>query len=233
MPQTASILIEVDDSAAISSFRQMSAEGAKLGPSLAPVGPALDKVTAGTKQAREAAALLSEEVGVNIPRGLRNILASNSAIGPAISAAFTGLAVAGFVTVVKDAVDELTGFSAQLDVIKKQNDALVESVAGANETLKGPQTLKQINAEILQTTSQIEALNQQLGLTGDGLGDALTRGLTKYSAANSMILDQVDRLTASLDKQYQKQAQLTEAQKVTVPLEALKEWNTANEARLE
>ena len=232
MPQTASILIEVDDSAAISSFRQMSAEGAKLGPSLAPVGPALDKVTSSTKQSREAAQLLSEELGVNIPRGLRNILAENSVIGPAISAAFSGIAVAGFVTIVKDAVDQLTGFTAQMDTIAKQNQAIMDTTAQANKVLLGPQNLQQINAQILSTSKSIEKLNYELSLSGDSVTDSLLRGLSKYTSLGAAVVDELDREKAHLNDLTTEQAKLKDEQSRTDPIEVLKAENTAREAGL-
>jgi gas vesicle protein len=232
MAGTATIMIDVDDSGAISSFRQMSSEGAKIGPSLSAAAPALDKVNSSTKQARESAALLGEQLGVNIPRGLRSILAENSAIAPALQAAFSGAVVAGFIGIVKEAVDQLTGFSAGLDAIKKQSEALLDSVGQANKTLIDPKTLGQVNAQILGTTKQIEDLNQQLGLTGDSLGDALTRGLTKYSAANSILLEQLDSAKASLNEEYALQAKLTAEQTLTEPLELLKTQNAAREAGL-
>src|SRR5689334_10820248 len=105
MGTTSQILIEVDDSGAISAFRAINAEGSRLNQNLQPIPEHLNGMTSGTKQAREAAALLSEEFGVKMPRALRGVLAENSLIGPAISAAFSGLAVAGFIEVVKSALD--------------------------------------------------------------------------------------------------------------------------------
>ena len=232
MAATASILIEVDDSGAVAAFKAINAEGAKMGPALAPVKPALDNITKGSREARESAALLSEELGLKVPRGLRNILAESSVASTALRAAFSAAVVGGFITVVKDAVDNLTGFSAQLDVIKKQGEEVINSVAQANKTLLGPQNLQQVNAKILETTKSIESLNQQLGLTGNALGDAMTRGLTKFKPGASVIVDTLDRQKTLLNELFVEQAKLTDEQRRTEPIEILKQQNAAREAGL-
>jgi hypothetical protein len=232
MAATAQILIEVDDSGAVAALRQINAEGAKIGPSLAPAKPALDGITRGSNEARESAALLSEELGTHIPRGLRNVISQSPIMAAGLKAAFSGLVVAGFVEFVKQAVDNLTGYSAALAEIAKQNDAIVQSVMQANKTLIGPQTLQQIDARILQTTQNIAQLNQQLGLTGNALGDALTRGLTKYSAAKTTLVEALDQQKNTLNQLFIEQAKLLDEQKRTEPIAVLQQENAAREAGL-
>src|SRR5689334_10799936 len=114
MGSTAQLVIEVGDEGALNYIRQLNAEGSKMGPGIAPAIPQMEKFTKSTKDSREAAALLSEEFGVRIPRALRGIAAETPVIGTALKAAFSGLAVAAFIEVVKSAVDSLTGFSEQI-----------------------------------------------------------------------------------------------------------------------
>jgi len=233
MAATAVINIEVDDAGAVAAFQQINAAGAKIAPGLQPVVPQMEKITASTKQGREAAALLSEEFGVRMPRALRNVLAESSVLGPALNAAFTGLAVVGFIDLVKNAVDGLTGFSAALDAIKKQNDELMQSVASANKTLIGPQNLAQVRTQIAAAEKSIAELNKQLGFTGDVFGDALTRGLMKYSGAQTEMLEGLDQAKKTLNDLYDRQAKLVDEQRRTEPVEVLKLQNAARLEGLE
>lgn len=232
MPAVAQIMIEVDDSGAVTAFKAIGDAGAKIGPSIQSAQPALTNLSKGTNDARESAALLSEEFGVNMPRALRNILATTPGVSKALSAAFTGFAVAGFIELVKSAVDQLTGFSEQLDMLKKQNDALTESVAAANKTLIGPQNLAQVNKQILQTTNYIGQLNQALGLTGDAIGDSLTRGMTKFNPAAAELVDTLDKQKTLLNDLYGEQAKLIDEEKRTDPIAVLQQQNAAREAGL-
>jgi len=233
MAAVAQILIEVDDTAAISAFKTIGDVGGKIGPSLQTAKPAMDNLAKSTSEAREAAALLGEEIGTNIPRGLRNVLAANSVIAPALQAAFSGAVVAGFVTFVKDAVDNLIGFSEQLDAIKKQNDSMMESVASANKALMGPQTLKQMQIQIAQTAAQIRDFNQQLGLTGDAIHDALIGGLTRFSPAAANMLAQLQHLNEVYNQQYEEVAKLKDEQNRLEPIQIQQQLNAAAEAGLQ
>src|SRR6266478_3175786 len=177
MASVASIIIEVQDGQATAALQRVNAEAAKLGPSLAPVQriseQTFNNIEGGALKARESAALLGEEFGVKVPRALRGVIAESRLLGPIFTAAFSGLAVVGFVEILKLAVDHLTGFGAALKEIEKQNEELMKSAEAASKTLLGPQTLEQVNSRILATTKSVEALNQQLGLTGNLYGDAL------------------------------------------------------------
>src|SRR5713226_7423702 len=183
MAATAQIIIEVDDQGATKAFQRINAEAGKLGPTLVPVQhiseQTFNNIEGGALKARESAALLGEEFGVKVPRALRGVIAQSSLLGPAFTAAFSGLAVFGFIEIVKQAIDQLTGFSEGLKAVEKQNTELMQSIGAANKTLIGPQSLEQVTAEILKTQRAIDGLNGQLGMTGNVFGDALVRGVAK------------------------------------------------------
>lgn len=111
MAATASITIVVDDQQATQAFRNVNAEAAKLGPAMQPVQKISDStfssMEGGAKKARESAALLSEEMGIRLPRALRGVLAESSLIGPALNAAFSGLAVGGLIAAAATALMSL------------------------------------------------------------------------------------------------------------------------------
>src|SRR4029077_16089330 len=107
------------------AFQSINAEAAKLGGTLQPMQKiseqTFNNIEGGALKARESAALLGEEFGVKVPRALRGVIAESSLLGPAFSAAFSGLAVLGFIEIVKQAVEQVTGFASALKEIEKQN----------------------------------------------------------------------------------------------------------------
>src|SRR5258708_40112234 len=132
MAATASIEIIVNDTQATAAVNRLDAANARLGATLQPVQriseQTFNNIEGGALKARESAALLGEEFGVKVPRALRGVIAQSSLLGPAFTAAFTGLAVVGFIEIVKQAVDQLTGFSEGLKAVEKQNTALMHSI---------------------------------------------------------------------------------------------------------
>src|SRR5712691_1363576 len=137
MAATASIVIEVQDAQATAALQRVNAEAARLGPTLQPVQriseQTFNNIEGGALKARESAALLGEEFGVKVPRALRGVIAESRLLGPIFTAAFSGLAVVGFVEILKLAIDHLTGFGEALKAIEKQNAALMQSVHDANK----------------------------------------------------------------------------------------------------
>src|SRR5216684_1521666 len=152
MAATAQIIIEVDDQGATQAFQRINAEAGKLGPTLQPVmrvsEQTFNNIEGGALKARESAALLGEEFGVKVPRALRGVIAESSLLGPDFTAAYSGLAIIGFIEIAKQAIEQLTGFGEALKDIEKQNKALMQSVAAANKILLGPQNLEQITKRL-------------------------------------------------------------------------------------
>ena len=169
MAATASIVIDVDDSGAVAALQQINAEAAKVGPSLAPAAPQLDKIGSTAKQSREAAALLTEELGIRIPRALRNVAAESATIGPALAAAFNGVAIASFVAV---GVEALGSFLEQVfafrDAAKNAILALQKEAVDQSITMLEAAQAKEI--EIRTKTAQTGA-NELLKLQASYLAE--------------------------------------------------------------
>jgi len=74
MAAVAQIVIQVDDQGAVTAVRQLNAETQKLDPALQKVGQRGNVVLTGLtkqhQQARDAAALLGNTLGVQLPRQL-------------------------------------------------------------------------------------------------------------------------------------------------------------------
>src|SRR5882724_5977746 len=231
MSNVSQIVIEVDSKGAITALNQLDSAGNKVGQGFTKIKPApLEEVSKSSEKARQSMQLLSNITGVQMPRALENILAKTPGVSSALNAAFSATIVATLAKEIVSAIDQLTGFSAALQKIGDQGKAVLDSVSQANKILIGPQTLKQVDDRILSTTKNVAALGQQLGLTGEAFNDALTRGLTRYSAANSGLLETYDRQKTTLDELFVEQAKLIDEQRRTEPVEVLK---LQNQARLE
>lgn len=72
------------------------------------------KLSYSFREANEATRLLSEELGVHMPRALTSFLARAESIGPVIAKAFSAIAIVGFVDVGITAVGKLAGFMDKL-----------------------------------------------------------------------------------------------------------------------
>src|SRR5260370_12653930 len=112
MAATASIVIEVQDAQGTAALQRVNAEAARLGPTLQPVQriseQTFNNIEGGALKARESAALLGEEFGVKIPRALRGTIAQSALLGPIFTAAFSGLAIVGFITIAVEAGEKIS-----------------------------------------------------------------------------------------------------------------------------
>src|SRR5579859_5059594 len=167
MASTASITIVVDDSQATQAFKNINAESAQaMGTMTAGAGnaskaldgvtPALGRIGRANREGREAAVLLTEELGVRMPRALANVLSDTKVIGPALQTAFSGVAIGAFIGLGVELVDTLAkvidktmGWSEQIKKTKEEQDALTRIV------VDGAQTLQRLQEEY-----------QLIGLTG-------------------------------------------------------------------
>jgi len=238
MASVAQIIIEVDDQGATKAFQRINAEAARLGPTLAPVQriseQTFNNIEGGALKARESAALLGEEFGVKVPRALRGVIAESALIGPAFTAAFSGLAIIGFIEIAKQAIEQLTGFGEALKGIEKQNTALMQSVHDANKILLGPQNLEQITKKLGDAQKKVLELNEALGLTGDLFGDSLKTGLAKkFSAAGGILVEELDKAKTAVDELSLEYAKLKDAKDRSNAIEILKAQNAARLAGLE
>jgi len=229
---TASIVIEVQEGQATAALQRLNAQVAQTGATLQPIQriseQTFNNIEGGALKARESAALLGEEFGVKVPRALRGVIAESSLLGPIFTAAFSGLAVLGFIEILKQAFEQLTGFNEALKETEKQNAAVISSVAAANKILQGPQNLEQIKSQIKGAEDSVRRLNEQLGLTGDYFGDSVKSGLAKkFSAAGGRLVDDLAKVKESLNALNVEQAKLLDEELRTEPIEILKLQNAA------
>src|SRR5579859_7345701 len=203
MASTASIVIEVDDSGAISAFRQIGAEGAKIAPSLQPVVPQLERIGHSARQGREAAVLLTEELGIHMPRALANVISDTTLIGPLMRGAFSTIAVVGFIDIAVGAANAVTKF--------------VDKMAGWSESAKVTiDAQSELNKTIMESSDKIDKLDNAYRLIGLAGVAAFAEQQKIANADLGIAKTRVADLTAEL-RRLQVQAQETETVQVSDP----------------
>lgn len=131
-------------------------------------------------------ALLSEQLGVHVPRHIRTFISSMPGVASALSKAFSGVAVIGLIMVLVEGIKKLAEFR---EAIKKAQDAPQRLAQGFRE-LNAP--LKLANDELDLTNAKLE--NEIAKLSGkpqNSLKEAL------YEARV-----EADKLADSLDKAF-------------------------------
>jgi hypothetical protein len=151
MPNSPEILIRARDAfsaitkKARDEFKGLQADGKALGSSLDSVGAngrkAMDNLRGGTRDAQLALREIGQLAGVELPRAVTSFLARTSLIGPAMSAAFSAVAVVGLIDVLSkmpEAFEKISGaitgwdekakkvYQDQIDLNKKYIDTLRE-----------------------------------------------------------------------------------------------------------
>src|SRR6266853_4975240 len=97
---------------------------------------AADPLNYSMQRARESARLASEEIGVHMPRALARVLAESTVLGPALAAAFSGIALVGFIQVLSQVP---TAIKKIADLMGGWDDALkggVKSTSDLNKSLE-------------------------------------------------------------------------------------------------
>ncbi len=138
-------------------------------------GQSFERTAAGTKPLdtallsnRESVRLLSEELGVHMPRAvsgaLAEIMPGISAIGPALLGAFALAEIPKFIDGIKEATDEISGFG------KEAKKAFEGAVAASDEAIVKFKTIKEgikleneVNRNIAALTVQRDVLDSTGG----------------------------------------------------------------------
>lgn len=141
-----------------------------------------------TEEARASLALLSEELGVHIPRHLRNIAAESQVVSKAMSAIFSSVAVIGWISVVVEAGKKVYEFAQKNEETAKKN---AESWSNAAKDVSGINTSLAIsNSKIDDTIAKLERKPGSNGIAtalleaadqADKLGKKLDEDLKKLS----------------------------------------------------
>src|SRR6266850_2513948 len=177
MANVAQITIEVDEKGAVTGLNNISNAAKKIDPALEQVGRRGNVVMTGLardhQKAHDAAALFGRTMGVELPRQLEKFLASSSAVGPALGAAFNVAVFAGFAGVI---VDLLGKIPALTDKIFDFTGALKE----------GEEAQKKLNVQLIEGAQRLRELQDQYNLIG------LT-GSRQFAQGQQNIRDEIER----------------------------------------
>lgn len=193
MAATASIIIEVDDTAALAGLSRVKAEAAAIGPAIAPVQQAstraFSQVVQDTQRARESTMLLRDEFGIGIPRALRSTIATASLVGPIMSAAFSGLAVMAFANIAVMAGEKLAAFVDRMMGWSKLSKEINDAAIASNFAL---------TQSIGDTTQKMDALQKAYELIGLSGLPLFSKKQQQASEDLDAAKKKVDELTAAL-----------------------------------
>jgi hypothetical protein len=139
----------------------------------------------GTQQARESRRLLSDEIGIHMPRGLQTFIAEIPGVGTALNAAFQSVAVLALIELIMKAASTLNELKTKAEEFKK----------GVQESsVTGTQELRKLGEEVLQLEAQFAHLS---GHTMEALKDEL-------QLIDMQKLDTITKEFEDLDKTAQK-----------------------------
>lgn len=142
------VAIQADDqSAAAISQAQARIQAFKV---------ATDSSGASLMEARGAAKLFGEEVGVNLNRHLASVLAKSSTLGPLLSAAFPVAAAIGFAEVIASGAEKMSNWVAKTYIFTDAMKELDKTMVSVNQTIEK-------NAE---KTAQLAKAYELIGLSG-------------------------------------------------------------------
>ena len=126
------------------------------------------------REARGAARLLSQDLGVGLNRELASTLARSTTLGPLLSAAFPVVAAIGFFEVIKNGAEQFSALVSDTFIYTKEmKDAYASIVAGNKEIQKSVEHTQQLKDEfeligtsgIARDTILLQRLSDQIDET--------------------------------------------------------------------
>jgi hypothetical protein len=190
MPNSPEILIRARDAfsaitkKARDEFKGLQADGKQLQGSLDGVGAngkkAMENLRGSSREASESIRLVSELVGVEMPRAVSNFLSKSELIGPAMKAAFSTIAVVGLIDVLlkvpeafEKISEKLTGwdekarkaFEGQIELNQKYIDSL-RAIADAQVELQARAGMitgsRAANEQLSGRQAELDAKNREI-----------------------------------------------------------------------
>jgi hypothetical protein len=188
-----------------------------------------EKVAASANNARAAFMGLNRELGLGGNRALSTFISQSQTLGPILSAAFTGIAIAGFIQLAVTAGEKLSALIDDTFIFTAAQKALYAQELGANQAIaqaneQHSQMLRQIAAIGLPATEQaklraqyaredaeglaatiaqqekaVALAQQQLALTQQKLGAKPINYAAPVSPDTAKLLEQLDKQRQTVD----------------------------------
>lgn len=171
----------------------LDAEVAALKLQLDQLSPALEKTSFSMAEAKETAGLLTEAVGVKLPRGVRGFLAELPGVGAALEGAFSAVAVYFLIDAVVQATEKLTQF-------------ISDTFIYTEEMKKADAITSKMNTDLLQHSDALKKLKDDyslLGLQGVARTSEQIALLNKQITENAAAIKQVQSAALGGDAQSQ------------------------------
>src|SRR5947209_10785062 len=149
-----------------------------------------------SQEAKASLALLGEEIGVHIPRHLRSVITNLPALGSALTAAFSAIAVVALAEVV-------------IKVTEKVRDLAQEMGGFGKEAQAAYQKLLEGNKQALEFAEQLKQKYRELALIGL-TGSAREAAQAQLDQENRAVA--LERLNAGLARQKQLEGELAAAE---------------------
>jgi hypothetical protein len=165
---------------AAAAIAQLGSSAAKTAPEIAEIEPAANRAAAGVNNARSAFMGLNRELGLGGNRALSTFISQSETLGPLLSKAFTGIAIAGFIQLAVLAGEKLSALiddtfiftAAQKDLYAQELGAN-RAIAQANE--QHSQMMRQLAAIGLTPVEQAKLRAQYAKEDADGLANTIAQ----------------------------------------------------------
>jgi gas vesicle protein len=197
MATAVQIEVTMDESGAVSGVRSINNSFNSLDTGAKKAGvsgeAALRGVTARSREAREAAMLLTDTIGVRLPAGIAKVISQMPGLGTALRAGFSAAAVVGITAAVLE-------FINNLDLAKKKFDDFTTSMAeGALKIRDYFAGDKSPLVALGEIRKEQELLTGATDRYKTSQAAAMTAGLQGYAALAAQMKaanDQIDRATS-------------------------------------
>ena len=139
-----------------------------------------EKLAVGANNARAAFMGLNRELGLGGNRALSTFISQSSTLGPILSQAFTGIAIAGFIQLAVTAGEKLANLISETFIFTAAQKALYAQELGANNAIaqaneQHEQSLRQLAAIGLTPTQQAKLRAQYAKEDAEGLAGQVSQ----------------------------------------------------------
>ncbi|MBZ5697908.1 MAG: hypothetical protein LAN18_05115 [Acidobacteriia bacterium] len=244
MAAVAQIVIQVDEKGAVTAINSVKNQMAQLGPAVQTLSNNFDQlgppilnfgkqhkqvfngVESDYMRGREAAMLLAETTGVQVPRALQKVLAQSTLIGPALQVAFNASVILAAGIAAVSAAQNLGNWIQSLRNYGQDMKVVFQDVLASQTTLRGKLNFAEISDQLSDLERQQRKYRDVLGETETVMG-GLTAKVLGFTEAGAYARDRLEQLGPQIAALRKQQELLRAEQMHTEPIEIMKLSNQA------